>query len=168
MDNLFTKVLQICVVVDDLMASVKRYNDVLGIGPWGILDFNRDTMSNVTIHGKPAEFSTKIAVCEFNGLQIELIQPLDEVSVYAEFLRKNGPGLHHIAFATTKDFKSTVEALEAAGAENVQTCTDSSGMGNAYMDLMKDYGLILEIYDVPENFKPPKPDVVYPEGSVVW
>lgn len=157
----FTKLLQICVVVDDIDAYMKRYNDEYGIGPWIVLNFNKDTVSGMTVNGKREDYSMKLALCEFLNVQWELIQPTSDNSIYAEFLKKNGPGLHHVAF-DTQGYKQAMKDLASRGFEEIQGGTDLGGMHFSYLDLTKDLGLIVELYDRPDDFVPPPPERVYP------
>ncbi len=45
---------------------------------------------------------------------VELIQPLEPDSGVGKFLAKNGPGLHHVAYATD-DIDSALSAVSEAG-----------------------------------------------------
>ncbi len=47
--------------------------------------------------------------------RIELLEPLGPDTAVGRFLAKRGPGLHHLAFATS-DLQSTLAELAAAGA----------------------------------------------------
>ena len=43
----------------------------------------------------------KVAFVKFGTVMIELIQPLDDVSLYADFIEKKGEGLHHLAWGVS-------------------------------------------------------------------
>jgi methylmalonyl-CoA/ethylmalonyl-CoA epimerase len=156
----FTQVLQICVVVDDIDAYMRRYNDDYGIGPWIIYDFNKDTVSNMTICGKKVDYSMKIALCDFHNVQWELIEPTSDNSIYAEFLKKNGPGLHHIAFAT-ENYEETIQDMADRENHEIQG-GNFHGLTYTYLDTNKDLGFIAEIYNTPEGFEFPAPLKTYP------
>jgi methylmalonyl-CoA epimerase len=47
---------------------------------------------------------------------LELLQPLTEDSPISNFLKKRGPGLHHIALRVP-DLNATIAALRASGAK---------------------------------------------------
>src|SRR5262245_52866182 len=49
--RLFTKVVQVAMVVNDVEASVRRYWDDLGIGPWKLYTLGPANTSNMTFHG---------------------------------------------------------------------------------------------------------------------
>jgi len=70
----------------------------LGVGPWHVFDYaaSKDELAA----GKP--FSLKIASARLWGrVFLEAIQPLDETSIWAKFLKTNGEGVHHIAFSVS-------------------------------------------------------------------
>ena len=158
---LLNKVLQVAVVVKDLMKSVKTYNDDYGIGPWAIYDFDPKTVKNMIINEKEVDYAMKLAVCDINGVQWELIQPLDDKSIYAKFLKKHGEGLHHIAFGTP-DYKKTFNALKEKGKKIIQG-GNWQGLTYTYMSTQDDLGVIAEIYDIDPNFIWPEPEDKYPK-----
>jgi hypothetical protein len=52
----------------------------------------------------------------FNGLAVELIQPLEGRSIFSEFLERNGDGVHHIG-VWARDAHAAVSRAVAAGSE---------------------------------------------------
>ena len=53
-EPIFTDALQVAVIVRDLDVAVRRYTHEYGIGPWGIIEFNPDTVSDMVIDDAPA------------------------------------------------------------------------------------------------------------------
>jgi hypothetical protein len=159
----FNKILQISVVVPDTKAYAKRYNDLYGIGPWKFMSFNDETTTNMEVNGKPVKYSMLLGLCDFfDNVQLELIEPLDDLSIYSDFLKKNGPGLHHIACATGDSFHNTIDGLAKRDIKVVQSGRDAGGMDFAYVDLMSELGIIVELYNPPPDFVMPAPDSTYP------
>jgi hypothetical protein len=145
------------------MDYVRRYNDVYGIGPWILLDFNPDTVKNMIVRGQRVDYSMKLALCDSLNVQLELIEPTSDNSIYYEFLQQNGPGLHHISMET-QGFNQIMEDLASRGIKEVfQGGLDSGGMEFAYMDLTKETGFIVELFNKPDDFVPLPPVGVYPE-----
>ncbi len=99
-DPVFTDTTQIGIVVRDLDASLRRYTDDYGIGPWEIYQFNAGSAEDLREDGRPVERSWRLAVTMVGHVMWELIEPLDDQSVYARFLAEKGEGVHHIAVAT--------------------------------------------------------------------
>jgi hypothetical protein len=158
----FTKLAQVSIVVDDLMAYVKRWNDDYGIGPWAILDFNPETVQNMIVRGQRVDYSMKLALCDALDVQIELIEPTSDNSIYYEYLQKNGPGLHHVAFDTQGFGQIRSDLAERGITEIFQGGLDAGGMEFAYMDLTNEIGTIVELFNPPPGFEPLPPVAVYP------
>ena len=86
------------IVVQDVRKTAKRYEELLGIGPW---EFRDVPISNGIMHDQPIghnDVSVKIATAAHEGLGFELIQPVSGPSTHREFLEKHGNGIHHISF----------------------------------------------------------------------
>lgn len=159
----FTKLKQVCIVVDDLDAYMKRLNDEYGIGPWAVLAFNPEVCQDMIVRGKRVDYAMNLGLCDALNVQLELIEPLDDKSHYAEFLKKHGPGLHHIAFED-QGYDQIMSDLASRGiTEILQGGIDEGGMQFTYMDLTKEIGTIVELFNPPEGFIPPPPVRFYPE-----
>ena len=72
---LFEGVYQVGLVVRDCMASVKKYADDYGIGPWSIYEMNPDTIQDMVIRDKPEPYSMRAAIAFIGSVMIELIEP---------------------------------------------------------------------------------------------
>lgn len=161
MEPLFKKVLQIAMVVKDCDAAVKVWADKYGIGPWNIYEFNPDTVKDMIIRGEKVDYAMRLALCDIGGVQWELIEPKDDKSIYAEFLRDKGEGLHHVAFGT-ENYAKTVGFYKDKGLPVLQG-GEWAGLTYTYLDSQKDLNLIAEIYDLVPDFQWPEPQAVYPE-----
>jgi len=160
----FEKLTQVGVVVDDIYAYIKRYNDDYGIGPWVILHFDKKNTRDMIIKGKHENFEIRLALCNCLNVQWELIQPLSDNGTYAEFLKKNGPGIHHVCMEPAEGYQRIREILAERGfSETLIGGTDSGDMQFAYVDLTEDLGFVVELMNSPENFIPPAPEDVYPK-----
>jgi methylmalonyl-CoA/ethylmalonyl-CoA epimerase len=159
----FEKVTQVSIVVDDIYAYIKRFNDDYGIGPWVIMHFNKDNTRNMTIEGKPGEFEIKLALCDALNIQLELIQPMDDNETYAEFLKNHGPGIHHLCMQPAEGYKRIREILSERGySETLIGGLDAGDMEFAYVDITEDLGFIVELMNPPDGFVPPPPEDIYP------
>lgn len=141
----FEKVFQIGIIVENVDTVTKRYENDLGIGPWEILDFTPDLMQGMTVNGKVKDLRMKIAFCRSFGAELELIQPVSE-SIYMDWLKQHGPGLHHIAFVLN-DYDVLKADLTGKGKKPLMEVLDGSkSNGFAYYDLVKELGIILEMH----------------------
>ena len=77
-------------------------------------------------------------------VQWELIEPLDEGSIYARFLAEKGAGVHHVGVAVP-DFHGTV-AAQAERENGVLLGGDFRGISFAYLATERDIGVITEIF----------------------
>ncbi len=160
MEPLFKKVLQVAMVVKNCDEAVKLWADKYGVGPWKIYEFNSDTVSNMIIRGEKVDYAMRLALCDIGGVQWELIEPKDDKSIYAEFLKDKGEGLHHCAFGVD-NYKEAVKFYKDKGLPILQG-GDWEGMTYTYLDSQKDLNLIAEIYDLSDDFAWPEPLAVYP------
>ena len=158
-EPLFTETLQISLVVRDLEATMKTYVEEYGIGPWEIYDFNPETMTRAERDGRPTDSASRIAVTMVGSVQWELVQPLDDKSLYAEFLATKGEGLHHVAVGTAS-YADALQTMQAKGRRVVQGGI-YNGVTFAYMSTDEDLRVITEIFDWPEGHTQ-EPDARYP------
>jgi methylmalonyl-CoA/ethylmalonyl-CoA epimerase len=158
-EPLFTETLQISMVVRDLEATMKTYVEEYGIGPWEIYDFNPGTMTRTERDGQPTDSASRIAVTMVGSVQWELVQPLDDKSLYAEFLATKGEGLHHVAVGTA-NYADALETMQAKGRRVLQGGI-YNGVTFAYMSTDEDLRLITEIFDWPAGHTQ-EPDARYP------
>jgi len=93
----FTETMQIGIVVRDLDATIRRYVDDYGIGPWESYKFKPGDIKEWRENGQSAEPSTRFATAMVGGVMWELIQSLDDKSIFAQFLAATGGGVQHIA-----------------------------------------------------------------------
>ena len=65
-DPVFTQTMQIGIVVRDLDATMRKYVDEYGIGPWKIYEFDRQDLRE---YGQPVKRSWRVAVTMVGQLQ---------------------------------------------------------------------------------------------------
>jgi hypothetical protein len=142
-EPVFSDTVQIGIVVRDLKATMQRYVDDYGIGPWQVYEFNAGNAQDLHEHGEPVERSWRLATTMVGKVMWELIEPLDEVGIYARFLAEKGEGVHHIAVATPR-FDDAVAQAKRGNA--LVLSGTFSGAQVAYLPTDRDLGVILEIY----------------------
>lgn len=109
---------QIGFVVENMDKAMEEYGKVYRIKKWYRTPCKPD--DDMFFHGKrivDPGFQLNVGYC--GRTEIELITTSATESLYANFLREHGPGLHHISFFTTHLEKS-VKEFEAMGFEVVQ------------------------------------------------
>lgn len=152
---MITKIGHICMVVKDMDAAIKRYEEVYGIGPWtlgGPEDFEY-VAGSLYVHGKQVDFKGRLALCDCLNVTLELIQPMDENSHYAEYLRDHGEGIHHL-FAEVTDKDEFVSTVTKRGNEDLfhgycSVPPFKEKIFCNYFDMRSDLGFICEIASDP-------------------
>jgi methylmalonyl-CoA/ethylmalonyl-CoA epimerase len=141
----FGQFLQIGIVVEDVEASVKAYEE-FGFGPWKIDYFDGTKIPGFRDQGRPSDLAFKGAMCQHHGVEIELLQPVSE-SVFSEWLRTRGPGVHHIAFVPQEGFTGFMQEFQAGGGDTIMEGLFGDGeRGFAYLDTVKQLGFYSEIH----------------------
>jgi len=96
----FGRIDHVGVVVDDLDAAIDLYS-----GGFRMAEQHRETVE---------AFDVEAVLLEIGDGHIELLRPLSGDSGIGRFLEKNGPGVHHVAYATD-DIEAALDAVRAAG-----------------------------------------------------
>jgi methylmalonyl-CoA/ethylmalonyl-CoA epimerase len=145
-EPVFTETMQIGIVVRDLDATIKKYVEDYGIGPWQRHDeLTPENAKDLRIYGQPvAPWRAAVASAMVGQVMWELIEPRDDESIFARFLAEKGEGVHHIAVATPR-FDDTVAAQAKRGNTLVLSGT-FSGIDVAFLPTDRDLGVILEIF----------------------
>ena len=141
----FTKVVQIGIIVNNAKVAAENFRNLLGVENW---HYNRvDTKSgigkNFRAHNRSIEAKANIAWTNLGMVEIELIEPLDDSSVYAEHLRVHGPGLHHVMFETADYAHSRFHMAKNGIAEIASG--DLQNNRFTLFDMRAQLGLIFEI-----------------------
>lgn len=158
-EPLFTETLQVAIVVRDLEATLRTYVEEYGIGPWEVYEFDSARVAPLG-EGEPrSDAAWRLAVTMVGSVQWELVQPLDDRSIYAEFLASKGEGLHHVAVGGAP-YRDTIDGMRANG-RRVLLGGVYEGATFAYLSTDEDLKVLTEIFDWPEGLVQ-EPDAVYP------
>jgi 4-hydroxyphenylpyruvate dioxygenase-like putative hemolysin len=156
---------QLCLIVEDLDKAVESYWKLFGIGPWRIYTYGKPLLKRMRYRGEPGDYKMRLALAQMGPLQIELIEPLEGDSVYADFVRKHGYGLHHIA-VPVEDMEAAIAQAEAAGLTVAQYGEGYGRDGDgsfAYLDSEAQVGTTIELLQRPRRKR--EPDRVYPPAG---
>lgn len=155
---------QIAVVVKDVKEVMKKYWEILAIGPWDVRHFTNETVRGLYYHGEEVKepFEFICAVCWAGEIEFELIQPVKGPNVYWEFLEKKGEGLHHfkIVLENDEELKEYVEELVSKGLAVTQTGWIDQDV-HYYLNSEEKLGFTLELGN---GGKIGAPDYIYPEN----
>jgi methylmalonyl-CoA/ethylmalonyl-CoA epimerase len=96
----FGRVDHVGVAVDDIEAAIALYE-----GSFEMPLAHRETVSSQGVEA---------VLLDVGEGHVELLRPLGPETPVGKFIAKNGPGLHHVAYAVD-DIDATLERLDAAG-----------------------------------------------------
>lgn len=124
----------IAIVVRDLDVALAFYRDGLGL--------------EMTERREVPEEGVEIAFLPAGEGEIELLQPLDEESGVARFLKKRGEGLHHVCLAV-EDVEAAMERLRATGAQllSEEPRVNVHGTRYVFVHPKSAHGVLLELYE---------------------
>jgi catechol 2,3-dioxygenase-like lactoylglutathione lyase family enzyme len=141
---------QVGIVVSDRDRAVAQYTSLLGITGWRLSDFDEHSAARTIVRGVEAPLSMRLAFAGANP-EIELIEPVGGNSIYGEWLRSRGEGIHHLAVAVDSIVDASA-ALADAGFEELQAgfgFAPSGRGGFAYFETTSELGFILEVVEMP-------------------
>lgn len=153
---------QVALIVPDLDVAVEAYWKLFGVGPWQMYTYGKPLVQRMTYRGQAADYRMRLALSHIGSLRIELIEMLDGETIYADFVREHGYGLHHIG-VLVDDMEEALAQANAAGFEVIQ---DGAGFGldgdghYAYLDTAKSIGTTIELIQRPKRRV--SPERVYP------
>ena len=149
---------QVAILVEDLDEAVENYWKLFGIGDWHFYTYGKPLVKTMTYQGQPSEYKMRVALSYLGPMRIELIQPLEGDTVYADFIQEHGYGVHHFG-VLVEDMEEAIAEAEAAGLTMTQ---DGAGFGRdgdghyAYLDTEEKIGVTIELIERPEGRMPPE------------
>ena len=163
LDNSFQgDTIQICIVSRDIHRTMEGMVK-LGIGPWRLYEFGPDTVSDQTYMGQPARYKMKLALAFSGTMMWEIIEPVDGPSIYHEFLRDHGEGIHHVGMGCNNiPYAERVATYKARGLQLIQSGTWMGRVPYAYFGSEGLISTTGEIFDIPADFVMPEPLEWYP------
>jgi catechol 2,3-dioxygenase-like lactoylglutathione lyase family enzyme len=156
---------QVAILVKDLDATVENYWTMFGIGPWHFYTYAKPLVKEMSYRGQSADYKMRIALSQIGPLRIELIEAKDGDSIYEEFIREHGYGVHHFGILV-EDMMDALAQTNSAGLDMIQ---DGSGFGlhgdghYAYLETEKALGVTLELIQRPSARV--QPEKIYPPAS---
>ena len=127
----------VAIAVSDLDEAVAQYRRQYGVQP-----LYREIVE---------EQGVEEAMIPVGGSFVQLLRPLSDTTPVGRFLTKNGPGLHHVAYAVP----SIDEALDHLKSEGVRLIDESPGTGGrgakiAFVHPKELAGTLIELVELDE------------------
>jgi len=117
----FRTVDQLGIVVRDLDEAMKKFSMLWGVRNWYLDKKNPDSTDKVVFRGNRIQRDTDNALGYCGDLQLELVQPGNEESIYTTHLEKYGEGMHHLGFFVP-NLEERLAEYAKLGIEPIQTC----------------------------------------------
>ncbi len=141
-EETFRNPIQIGMVTDDLEGTLKTFQEILGIGPFNVVEFPPEGAQTpmMRYYGQDAPFTAKFCFFNLGSIEFEVIQPLTGKTIWRTFLDEKGPGLHHIKFSIPEHDP----VREYFKSKNVKISQSGASVG-------KNLGKVWEYYDLEDT-----------------
>ncbi len=130
------------IAVKDAEKTAKWLSTIWNIGTPEVFDY--EPRKEDLIVGKP--FKVRLVFIKFGAFPIELLQPLDNKSIWSKFIAEKGEGIHHIALGVsnydemvTKLQKQKHPLLVAAVFNNERWCYFDTTPGGLVVEFREEY-----------------------------
>jgi methylmalonyl-CoA/ethylmalonyl-CoA epimerase len=129
------KVDHIAVVVEDMDAALKFWQEALGL-PLGGTERNEHE-------------AVDVAFLPVGEARIELLKPITEDSGIAKYLAKRGAGMHHVCIAVA-DIEAAMTQIVANGVQMINETprTREDGTRYAFVHPKSTGGVMVELYEL--------------------
>ncbi|MBI5249838.1 MAG: VOC family protein [Desulfomonile tiedjei] len=156
---------QVGIVVNDLEKTVRDYWNILGIGPWAILTLRDPDVYDTTYHGKPVPTEIKAAFAQVGECELELLETVKGATIYSDFIRAHGEGLHHVQYVVPSVgvIDAHAEAFGKLGFRSVGSGRFGNNGGWNYVDTTSALKTIWEQVKMADEFSGPASQ--YPEDE---
>ena len=150
MENKFTKLCQVGIVVRDREETIKNMRDVFGVEPDMITKTTAD--ENSTYYGEQADYEAELLFYRFAGVEIEFMVPLRGKSIWQDYLDEHGEGvIHHVLF-NVDNYEDAKAQMAEHGIKLMQegASTLQAGARWGYFDTGKKLPFIIEMKNIDE------------------
>ena len=144
-----TAIFEVGVVVKNLEKTIE-YLTSLGLGPFRI---RMSDHPSGLVRGKKTYYKVRVAMSQQGPVQLQLIEYLEGETIFRDFLREKGEGLHHIAFKV-EDLNAAVEKSIGQGMDVLQQDQFLGGGGLAHVGPAKMGGFVMKLIQHPPGFDP--------------
>lgn len=134
------KLVHVCIVTDDIDKTKGKLAEWLGIAaPETVVV----PVWDVKYDGEPSKLGCRQMGFQIGNFMVEIIEPNEEPSAWNDYLKKNGPGLHHLAFEVS-NLEKVTEDFKKEGVRVVQSGCFEGG-SYIYVEALDQIGTYLEI-----------------------
>ena len=105
-----TNISHLGIAVKDAEKTARFISSIWDIGTPEVADY--EAKPEELIVGEP--FKVRLVFIKFGTHTIELLQPLDDKSIWSKFIKDKGEGIHHIAYGVS-NYDEMVSKLQKQG-----------------------------------------------------
>jgi len=121
------RITQVGIVLKDEKRAAKRYQALLGVGPWRIAPGAQKKDAFLDEKPVPEEglpgLHNDTAFAYLGDIQFELLKPAGGPSCHRKFLDKRGNGIQHVSFGRQTDYDRVIAELKKAGINSEYSAT---------------------------------------------
>jgi hypothetical protein len=142
------KLIQIGFLVKDIEKTKKEFARFFDVPEPETIDCGEYEITKTQYRGKPApKAKCYMTFFYFDDLQMELIQPNEEPSIWKEHLEEYGEGIHHISF-NVKGMPKAISSCEGFGMKLLQKGEFRANNGRyAFMDALDSLKVVIELLE---------------------
>jgi hypothetical protein len=152
------------IVTRNARKTINRYIEDYNIGPWNMWEFGPDMVEDMSVYGKRTDYRMLVATCKILNVDFEIIEPLDDKSIYYDFLTLHGEGIQHINYDAI-DYDKTLEYFKE---NNISVTQFGNLLGKhryIYFDTEQDTGHVIETSGNLPGLKRREPLETFPTGG---
>ena len=130
------------IAVKDAEETARFLSSIWNIGTPEVFDY--EPKPEELIAGEP--FKVRLAFIKFGAIPIELLQPLDDKSIWSKFIKEKGEGIHHIAFGVSNYDEMVLKLQEqnhpmlvAATFQGCRWCYFDTSPGGMVIEFREEY-----------------------------
>ena len=152
---------EICIVTRSREKTMKALVE-LGVGPWGLYQFNETTVADRRSYGEPDPFIIDVAFAQNGPMIWEIMQPITGAKTLQLALEDREQALHHVAFdGSNLSMDERRSELVARGARPALSGIWLEEVDFYFFEPPGLGSVVLESYVFPASFVP-EPDAWYP------
>jgi len=132
------RITEVGVAVKDLEKSARRFVDVLGAQAGEVITVKR--------------YQMRYRMCRLGQVDFEIMEPIGDGGLMADFIKKRGEGLHHVAFGV-ESLQESLNFLKGNGIRLIdEKPQDLHGAKFAFVHPSSFSGVMMELIEYPEGF----------------
>ena len=147
----FNRYMHVGVIVNSVEETLKKMGKVYTLSDVRISPFPPEGTPKSEVQlmykGQKTDFSAIFCFLKMGNSELELIEPVSGDSIWFDFLKEKGEGIHHLKFEVDS-FNDTIKAFKEIGVECMQygsAVGPNKGKTWGYFDTTEELGYVCEV-----------------------